>query len=76
MKTNFIFGALIAVLLALSHTFGVRGTTPVMLLVAGTLYIFVEMNREMNRFVERTARKAFGGKMVSIESHEIQRRAA
>jgi hypothetical protein len=62
MKTNLISVALVAALLALGHTFNISGTTHAMLLLAGTLYLFGEMNREMNRFDEGAASKVSGGK--------------
>ncbi len=44
MKKTLVFAALIAAVVALSHTFGQKGTTFVMLLLVLALYIFAEMN--------------------------------
>lgn len=49
MKKTLVFAALIAAVVALSQTYGERGTTFVMLLLVGALYIFAEMNSSVRR---------------------------
>lgn len=65
MKTNFIFGAVvvaIVALLALWPYLHISGTTHALLLIAGSVYLLVEMIRESTSFDKGPGGKLSGSK--------------